>query len=95
MLTLDPKVAKAIKESEAGRAFISFIAGHLLALDSVSGIDLDDPNEIAVEVKGRKRAKEKLELILSGLLTSSEANTIKDERDSFSVEVDPPPKGSN
>lgn len=88
--TLDPKVAQVIAESEAGKSFITFLAGCAFELDSISGIDLTDPNELAIEVKARQRAKEKFEKVLGSLLASPNASTIKDARDSFAVEIDSP-----
>lgn len=82
---MDPAAAQRIRESPDGPALAGYLHGLIQSLDSVSGIKLDDPVEIAVEVKGRMRAKQKLEEALSTLLTREAHGTLRDDRDSFDV----------
>lgn len=85
---MNPKIVKEIFSTPAGKELAKYLARKALSLDSLEGIDLDDPTEATIEMKARQRAKTKLEDILSGLIVGTEATTIKDKRDSFAVDVD-------
>jgi hypothetical protein len=66
---MDQKIAQKLMNSEEGVALAKFLDRTIDELDSVIGISLTGPMEIAIEVKARQRAAEKLRTILSTLLT--------------------------
>lgn len=82
---MDPKVAKRIKESEDGQVLIKHLWEAVLSLDRVSDLKSEAPLDIAVEVKARQLAAEKLRSTLSTLLDSHETQNVRDTKDDLSV----------
>jgi len=74
------KNAKILNEITDGRLLIEFIAEKVDEVDSVSNIEATSPIEVAVEVKARKLAREKLTEILSALLSGT-GNTLPKDVD--------------
>ena len=85
---MNPKAIKEILSTPAGKEFAKYLAEKAISLDTLEGIDLNNPTEATIEMKARQRAIDKLKEILSGLLLGTESNKIKDSRDSFAVDVD-------
>lgn len=85
---MNPKAIKEILSTPAGKEFVKYLAEKAISLDTLEGIDLNNPTEATIEMKARQRAIDKLKEILSGLLLGTESNKIKDSRDSFAVDVD-------
>ena len=54
------------------KEFISFLSQEAFKLNNLNDIMLEDPMEIAVEVKARKKAFEKIMDILSPLVSTQE-----------------------
>lgn len=84
----DPKHFRTLLDSAEGKEFAKYLASLILSLDSIGGINLDDPDEATIEMKARMRAKEKLETALAVLLTGENHGIVKDERDDYSMDVD-------
>ena len=85
---MNPKAIKEILSTPAGKEFAKYLAEKAISLDTLEGIDLNNPTEATIEMKARKRALNKLKKILSGLILGTESNKIKDKRDSFAVDVE-------
>ena len=63
---MNPQIAsKLMSTVPEMQEFVAYIKAQVKQLDSTSGIEMDSPIDIAVEVKGRKRAIE----VLVGILT--------------------------
>lgn len=68
MSTLKQATAKGLMTSPHGKDLAIYLGESILEMDCVSDIKSDNPQEVAVEVKARKVAVEKLQNILEGLL---------------------------
>lgn len=70
---ISPQVAKKLMSNVAEmKEFIAFLSEEALKLNNLNDIKLDDPMELAVEVKARKKAYEKIVDILSPLINTQE-----------------------
>lgn len=84
---MDPKIAKTIANSEGGRHFIEYLAHTIHLLDSVDGIE-GGAEIMAIEVRGRQRAIEKLRKILSALVTSKDYEEVRQPNNEYAIDVD-------
>ena len=71
---MNPENIKKLLELEQTKEFIAFLAREIEKLNDLSDIKLNDPMEIAVEVRGRQRAYEKLLEFLSPFLNYNKIN---------------------
>lgn len=70
---ISPQTAKKIMTDVAEmKEFVAFLSEEALKLNNLDDIKLDDPIELAVEVKARKKAYEKIADILSPLVNTQE-----------------------
>ena len=70
---MNPKtVQKLMSDVAEMKEFISFLTQEATKLNNLEDIKLEDPIEIAVEVKARKKAFEKIMDILSPLVNTQE-----------------------
>lgn len=70
---ISPQIAtKLMTDVAEMKEFITFLSEEALKLNNLDDIKLDDPIELAVEVKARKKAYEKIADILSPLLNTQE-----------------------
>lgn len=81
MTDLDPAKAKRLLETTDGKELFKYIAQQLHSIDSVSDIKPTDPVEVAVEVRARAIATEKLQNILGALVSGTEGTQPKDGSD--------------
>mgnify|MGYP003394242421 CR=1 FL=1 len=65
---MNPELAKKISAIPEIKEFIAFIGGEILKLDQLADIKLTNADEIALEVKARQRAVDKLKEILFPLV---------------------------
>lgn len=84
---MDAKTIQEILNTDQGKSLIKHLAESILAMDTLDGINLDDPVEATVELKARKLAINKLRDILGSLIVSTNPSRIKDDRDSFGVDI--------
>ncbi len=82
---MKPELAKQLLAGEAGTALKEFLARTIVSLDSVSDIASDDPVAVAVEVKARKLAQEKLAMALSTLVALSDVQKVKKEKSDYGM----------
>lgn len=76
---MNPQTAnKLASEVPEIKEFISYIKGQIKLLNTVSDIRLDDPIELAVEVKGRQNAITTLLEILSPLVNGQDISINRD-----------------
>lgn len=72
-MPLSPQTAKKLMSDVSEmREFISYLSEEALKLNNLDDIQLEDPIELSVEVKARKKAFEKIINILSPLLNTQE-----------------------
>ena len=70
---MNPKtIQKLMSDVVEMKEFISFLSQEAMKLNNLDDIKLEDPIEIAVEVKARKKAFEKIMDILSPLVNTQE-----------------------
>lgn len=69
---MDEKAVKRLLDSADGRALVVYIGQKIQELDSLSGIDSTTAERIAIEVRARECATEKLREIFSMFLAASE-----------------------
>ena len=70
---MNPKtVQKLMSDVAEMKEFISFLSQEAIKLNNLEDIKLENPIEIAVEVKARKKAFEKIMDILSPLVNTQE-----------------------
>ena len=86
-MALNDKHLQKLVNSAAGREFAKYIGELILSLDTLGGIDFKDEKQSAIEGLARQLAMDKLKAMFSTLLSAKELNTIRDDRDDFSVEV--------
>jgi len=83
-----PKSLSKIPGTPTGKEMSKWLAEHILALDTLAGIDFSDKEKSAIQGEGRKLAAKTLKDILSTLLTSEDKDTIRDGRDDLSMNID-------
>ena len=72
-MPLSPQTAKKLMSDVSEmKEFVSFLTEEVLKLNNLNDIQLEDPIELSVEVKARKKAFEKIINILSPLLNTQE-----------------------
>lgn len=79
---LNPNIAKKLmSEVPEMKEFVAFLSSQAILLNQLSDIELDDPIELAVEVKSRQRAYETIIRILEPLVNVQDEITtgIKNE----------------
>ena len=69
---LEPKAVQKLMKSKEIREFVSFLSVEVGKLNTISEIETEDPVEVAIEIKARKLAFEKLVAILEPFLDSRE-----------------------
>jgi hypothetical protein len=84
---MEPASLKKLSDTAEGRDLVAYLARLIDSLDSNADITLTDDREIAIEVKARIRAQEKLRYALSTLLTAREHGTLEGTADDYSVNV--------
>lgn len=67
---MKPEIIKQIVNSQGGQELVAYLKAKIKELDSIRGITSTGSEEIAVEVKARERAQEKLLEILEMLLST-------------------------
>lgn len=78
---IDPQITKKLMaDITEMKEFVVFLREEALKLNNLDDIKLDDPVELSVEVKARKKAYEKIVDILNPLLNTQEtySNNSKD-----------------
>lgn len=78
---INPQIAqKLMADITEMKEFVVFLREEALKLNNLDDIKLDDPVELSVEVKARKKAYEKIADILNPLLNTQEtySNNLKD-----------------
>lgn len=78
---INPQIAqKLMADITEMKEFVVFLREEALKLNNLYDIKLDDPVELSVEVKARKKAYEKIVDILNPLLNTQEthSNNLKD-----------------
>jgi len=84
---MDKTNIKEFLDSPAGANMKELLQSKLNELDSVKSLrDLDNPEEMAVEVKAHKKAVEILEEIFSEIGTFSSTPKGRSKKDSYHVE---------
>ncbi len=73
---MEPEIAKRITASSDGQALVAYLRRTVMSLDRLSAITAVSEPRIALEVRSNQRAIEKLEEILSTLLTDESRATI-------------------
>lgn len=72
-MPLSPQTAKKLMSDVSEmKEFVSYLSEEALKLNNLNDIQLEDPIELSVEVKARKKAFEKIINILSPLLNTQE-----------------------
>jgi len=69
---LDPQTVQKLMKSKEIREFVSFLSGEVGKLNTIAEIETEDPVQVAIEIKARKLAFEKLTTILEPFLNSRE-----------------------
>lgn len=69
---MNQKIAQQLVKTPEGQAFIDYLKKKINELDTVGGVIVTDPVEIAVEIKARGMALQKLKEILSDILVAGE-----------------------
>lgn len=83
---MNPKIAsKLAQEVPEIKEFVSFIKQEIRKLDTTTDILLDDPIELAVEVKARKKAIEVLVSIMSPIVNAQDIKPL--DINDYSVDV--------
>ena len=82
---LNPQTAKKLFETQEGKVLIEFINETITSLDKVSDIKMDNAEEISIEIKGRKKAIEKLNEILYPLLLVENSDIISGKNKDYVV----------
>ncbi len=82
---MNPETIHRLLSFPEAKEFVSFLASQALLLNTLDGIKLDDPDEIALEVKARQRAYETVVHMLEPFLAGDARVTVKSELDGFSV----------
>ncbi|HED38065.1 MAG TPA: hypothetical protein ENI76_07460 [Ignavibacteria bacterium] len=78
--------AKRLLESSDGKEFAQYIAEEIKKIDIVSDIEVTDPVKVAIEVKAKKIASNKLAGILSALFSGMENTMPKNtDKDAFKM----------
>ena len=72
---MNQKTAKAILNTDAGKELVRHIASTMLDLDSCK-TELTDDREIAIEIKARSLAIEKLNLILIPFISAKQEDGV-------------------
>lgn len=78
---MNPEAVKKILDSPIGKEMVRYMEEKVKELDSIKGIDMNDPTHAAIEMKARQRAAEKLREILTpfGLVTEKITSQNKNE----------------
>jgi len=74
---LDPQTVQKLMKSKEIREFVSSLSMEVEKLNTIAEIETENPVEVAIEIKARKLAFEKLTTILEPFLNSRE------ERETF------------
>lgn len=82
---MKPELAKQVLSGESGSALKEFLARVIVSLDSVADIEAKDPVQVAVEVKARKLAQEKLTAALSMLVSLADIQRAEGEKNEFGM----------
>ena len=69
---LDPQTVQKLMKSKEIREFVSFLSMEVGKLNTIAEIETENPVEVAIEIKARKLAFEKLTTILEPFLNSRE-----------------------
>ena len=67
---LDPKIVEKLLKSRAVKVFIVFIEKEMNKLNTIVDIEAETPELVAIEIKARKLAHNKLTDILDPLLNT-------------------------
>ena len=65
---MKPEIVKKLMEYPLMAEFSRYLTQEINDINTFDDIRLDDPTEIAIEVKARMRAREKMLVILEGLV---------------------------
>ena len=88
---MDPKEIKRFLESETGKAMKEYLQMRLDSLGSIYFLkDIDDPKELAIELKAQKKAHLVLQRILDDIMATERENIggEKPEEDSLVPGID-------
>jgi len=69
---LDPQTVQKLMKSKEIREFVSSLSMEVEKLNTIAEIETENPVEVAIEIKARKLAFEKLTTILEPFLNSRE-----------------------
>jgi len=80
----DHKAIKKVLDSAVGQELKDFIISQIEELNSLDSVkDLDDKEQLAIETKANKKAVKKLRNIFSQILTWSDKQSKKNEKDNY------------
>jgi hypothetical protein len=84
-MKIEPKVAKRLMGTNDGKKLLECIVQIITELDSVTGISQTDPHEIALEVKARALAVDKLKDIFLELTSGIQQTSPVEQTDEFKM----------